>query len=216
MKNFEIIAIANIEITDVDAYRKYEKYNLSVPDMNLLLKKLLVRTRIVPKFKFPPELNCTTTRSVQFFRAIDIPEERTSNSSRIAILAALENDQMWTWRHERTEGKTTYVGLKVRSHYIQAAIIQNQGEIITILCDSKNVRQRKTSIHRNVKKWKEDLDKRIHSQLLKAPDERSRSEPNISDEVLQLLRLHKKGIVTDAELEMLLRRLVSPDQSPAP
>ena len=25
MKNFEIIAIANIEITDVDTYRKYEK-----------------------------------------------------------------------------------------------------------------------------------------------------------------------------------------------
>ena len=25
MKNFDIIAIANIEITDVDAYRKYEK-----------------------------------------------------------------------------------------------------------------------------------------------------------------------------------------------
>jgi|TARA_B110000495_G_C22972618_1_gene570991 uncharacterized protein (DUF1330 family) len=30
MKNFEIIAIANIEITDVDTYRKYEKGFFSI------------------------------------------------------------------------------------------------------------------------------------------------------------------------------------------
>ena len=62
----------------------------------------------------------------------------------------------------------------------------------------------------------EDPYDRIRSRLLKTPDEHPRSESSISGGGLELVSLHEKGTISDAELETFLRRLVSPEESLTP
>ena len=125
--------------------------------------------------------DCTTSEKIWYTQRTHVPETLSLESVREAVLTALgksSSDPSWftqnlkgQWFFEHDTGDVLYAGLSVRSHYLQLAISYDSTEVVSIVCDSRNLKQSKRSIHRKVPGWKQKVDARIRMELGKAAEQ---------------------------------------------
>ena len=122
--------------------------------------------------------DCTTSEKIWFTQRTRVPGSLSLETVREAILVSLgksSSDPSWAtqqlkgqWFFEHDTDDTLYAGLSIRSHYLQLAIRYDSTEVVSIVCDSTNLKQSRRSIHRKVPGWKQQLDTRIRIALGKA------------------------------------------------
>lgn len=133
---------------------------------------------LMAQSNFPP--SCTTTEKIRFARTARIPPTLSRELTREAILVALgyaDIDVSWArdtfagqWFFEFEDEFALYGGYSVRSHYLQVAILMDEGKVTSIVCDSRNLKQKPKSIHRKVPNWKGTLDDNIRIALGQAAE----------------------------------------------
>jgi len=114
---------------------------------------------------------CTTTEVIQFPYTIPASEFTAEQQRRIVEAAVYykRTEPKWddylspsnAWKYERESDGVIYIGMNRRSHYLQIAATLSDAGITTIVCDSSDLKQKETSIHKKVPGWKDTLDKEI-------------------------------------------------------
>ncbi|OBT12116.1 hypothetical protein A9264_02965 [Vibrio sp. UCD-FRSSP16_10] len=114
---------------------------------------------------------CTTTPAIYHEQFIPTNSNMSKADKRSAVLRSLgmsSSEESFAthnfkgqWFYERESESTIYAGYKVRTHYLSVAITYTDTGLSTILCDSLNLKQSKSSIHRKAPQWKGTLDSRI-------------------------------------------------------
>ena len=118
---------------------------------------------------------CTTNEKIYFKTLIRSNESINKVAKRSAILKAIGVPEAnanfaikmfkGQWFYEFESDDAVYVGYKIRSHYLSVAVIYNEKGLISILCNSDNLQQKKKSIHDKASAWKGALDQMIRVEL---------------------------------------------------
>ncbi len=92
----------------------------------------------------PFQAECSTTEKIQFLKNLKVPDALGSSETREALIVALgesTSDPSWVtdqiigqWYYEYGDGNILYVGLQIRSHYLQVAIHYDDEFVSTIDC----------------------------------------------------------------------------------
>ncbi|WP_019025776.1 hypothetical protein [Colwellia piezophila] len=119
--------------------------------------------------------DCTTNASTFFETSLRTNEDLGNDEKRSAILKSIgistsnPNFAVKTfkgqWFLEFETPDAIYVSYKVRSHYLQVAVFYTPRGLDTIICNSRNLKQSDSSIHKKAPIWKESLNSRIRSEL---------------------------------------------------
>jgi len=162
--------------------------------------------------------DCTTTEKIQYLEVIRLNDNMSEDDTRGAILKSLgysSSDTSGTvkqyeaqWFYEYSEANVIFAGYTVRSHYLQVVIEHDEEAVSTIVCDSLNLKQSKSRIHRKVPLWKAQLDSRIRVALGRASEKLRAASTELNRELADLKNLHDKKIITDAEFVELKARIV--------
>jgi len=75
--------------------------------------------------------------------------------------------------------------------------------LITIICNSNNLKQKKNSIHRKAPLWKNTLDSRIRAELSNS----QKASNSTKSSLKSLSYLYKNGFVTKDEYETIKQRV---------
>ena len=142
---------------------------------------------------------------------------------REAILVALgyaDVDVSWArdtfkgqWHYEIEDEYALYAGYSIRTHYLQVAILIDEDKVTSIVCDSRNLKQKSRSIHRKVPVWKGTLDDNIRLALGQAAEYYRKHPANeqvddMAEELEKLSSLRRSGILTDEEYRTLRQRVI--------
>ena len=129
--------------------------------------------------------SCTTNERI--YKTSVIRTSKPPEEKRDAILKALgvsTSDPHFNvkhfkgqWFYETEDEHAVYAGYNIRKHYLSVAVIYSENNIITIVCDSANLRQKPYSIHRKAEPWKDDLNVRIRLELGKQDFENYEEQP---------------------------------------
>jgi len=164
--------------------------------------------------------NCTTTPAIQFEKSIPVSANFDQQQKLRIVYAALnysEEPESWdddkqkgVWQFERADGNIVYAGLTIRTHYLQAMITMGEDSFVTTVCDSENLKQTDTKIHRKVPAWKATLDDELATTAARA-DAMGMTPPDASltADIRALERLKKRGVITDEEFVVISKRLES-------
>jgi len=168
------------------------------------------------------EPQCTTTPPIQYEEMIPVAD-KFSEDQRLQIIYAALNyapDQVrWDddaakeqWQHERTDGNIVYAGINIRSHWLQTAITITDAGFVTIVCDSANLKQTDTKIHRKVPQWKSVLDDELRRVAQRAASMgMAEADGSLKSDLQALERLRNRGLVTDEEYDLIFTRANSTD-----
>jgi len=190
----------------------------------------------------PFEAKCTTSAKIQYAEVITVPAGLEYSDVYGAIQEALGSNYntnsgsyvsreiVGEWFYEYDADQVIYAGLTVRSHYLQLAIYADTESVTTIVCDSNNLRQKSSSIHRKVPNWKSRLDSTIRVELgqamsgnraeaenqaiikdaneSKAVNRPAKSSSDIVAELFKLAELQQAGLITIEEYNNLKAALL--------
>ena len=171
--------------------------------------------------QIPPD--CTTTEKIHFARTARVPQILSDDQVREVVLVALgyaDVDASWVrntftgqWFFEFEDEFAMYAGFSVRSHYLQVAITLEDGKLTSVVCDSRNLKQKAGSIHRKVPGWKGTLDDNIRVALGQAAEYYRKNPVNSEEEAMakeleNLESLHRSGVLTDEEYTKLRQRVI--------
>ena len=165
----------------------------------------------------PPESileNCTTNEHIYFPTTIrtDVASiDRRKEAVRRALGISSSNPDYVThmfngqWFFEYENQNVVFAGYKIRSHYLQVAILLGGDQVTTILCNSSNLKQKKKSIHRKAPLWKEAIDSNIRIELGRESTVNDDSSNEI--EYAQLDSLYEKGFILEDEYLAIRKRI---------
>lgn len=142
---------------------------------------------------------CTTNEKIYFPTKIRVNADLTLEQKTGAVMDALTG--LWIYENETEDA--IYAGYHVRKHYLKFAIVFTDDGLTTIICDSRNMKQREGSIHRKAPQWKETLNSRIRSKVSTV----SRNLKSGKIYLNNLTELHRKGFVTKEEYETIKSRI---------
>jgi len=119
------------------------------------------------------------------------------------------------WYFEGQGDRLIYGGFSVRSHYLQLAITYDETEVISVVCDSINLKQTSSSIHRKVPQWKTRLDSKIRQELGQVSGLADMQDPGtklaideLADDLVKLDGLRKAGVISVDEFTALKERAI--------
>ena len=162
--------------------------------------------------------SCTAGPKIQFAETIPIPDELSHDDTISAIHAALgaryglsddtyvSKEIVGDWFYESTSEEVVFAGLTVRSHYLRLAIVVDEDAVKSIVCDSKNLDQKKNSIHRKVPDWKIRLDSKIRIELGRSASEqagKARAAEELKTELSRLADLFESELISEKEYRQL-------------
>ena len=107
------------------------------------------------------------------------------------------------WYYEYDSEDAVFAGFQVRSHYLNVAIIYDSSGLITIICNSDNMKQKEKSIHRKAPLWKNTLDSKIRAALSNSLRESKSNRIYLKN----LTGLYQNGFVTKEEYEAIKKRI---------
>ncbi len=156
---------------------------------------------------------CTTNRSIYFETEMRVNEGLEKEAKRSAILKALGESTSnpgtavktfkGQWFYEYENEDAVFSGYKIRSHYLSVAIIYTPRGLSTIVCNSQNLKQTESSIHRKASPWKGTLDTNIRIEISNI----SRAENRSVNYMDKLDALKNSGFVTDGEYARIKKRI---------
>jgi len=203
-----------VSIPEIDAMKIML---LATASIALLLSSMTSNAQI----SLPPD--CTTSEKIQYSRSSRIPPVLSREQAREAVLVALGySDLQVSWAKDTFSGQwffefedefAMYAGYAVRNHYLQVAIFLEEDRLTTIVCDSRNLKQKSYSIHRKVPGWKGTLDDNLRLALGQASEYfRAQSEEDVAAEIATQLdnleSLRRSGVLTDEEYRELRSRII--------
>lgn len=144
---------------------------------------------------------CTTGNRTYFPTVIKVNEGIGPEQKLSAIMDALDG----TWLYEGENEDAVFAGYHVRKHYLRFAIIHRAEDIITIICDSENMKQREYSIHRKAPVWKESLNSRIRWRI----SELTKKIKTDGLHLAKLTELYNSGFITRQEFETIKSRILA-------
>ena len=156
---------------------------------------------------------CTTNESIYFETEIRVNDGVDKDLKKAAVLKALgvstsdPNFAVKTfkgqWFYEYENEHAIFSGYKIRSHYLSVATIYTPKGLSTIVCNSENLKQTETSIHRKASPWKGTLDTKIRIEISNVSRAGNRSAIYID----KLNALKTSGFVTDNEYTRIKKRI---------
>ena len=156
---------------------------------------------------------CTTNERIYSPTQIRTNSNFTKEQKSTAILKALgvstsepnyatqQFKGQWYYEHESEDA--IFAGYQIRSHYLNVAVTFSDKGLITIICNSNNLKQKKNSIHRKAPLWKNTLDSRIRAELSNS----QKASNSTKSSLKSLSYLYKNGFVTKDEYETIKQRV---------
>lgn len=158
---------------------------------------------------------CTTNSKTYHMSQIRSSSGTTRDQKRAAVLKALgistSNPSLSThnftgqWFYERESGDAVYTGYKIRSHYLSVAVVYADEGLVTLLCDSLNMKQGERSIHKKAPLWKGTLESNLRIELGKVAVISNSTSPSIES----LNQLLSQGLISQEEYDTILTRIES-------
>jgi hypothetical protein len=142
---------------------------------------------------------CTTNEKIYYPTLIRVNSNITDEQKASAIMESLSGP----WIYENESEVAIYAGYHVRTHYLKFAIVFNEKGLITIICDSSNMKQKEDSIHRKAPQWKESLNTRIRARIADIVIALKSGEIHLKN----LSDLYANGFVTKEEFEKIKNRI---------
>ncbi len=167
----------------------------------LSLTSLLITAQNLHASDIPTSVSeeCTTSERIYYPTQIHVNPSLTTEQKASAVMEALRG----SWIYENESEDAIYAGYHVRKHYLRFAIVFNDKGLVSIICDSKNMRQKEGSIHRKAPQWKETLNTRIRARLADIVRASKSGEIHLRN----LTELYKNRFVTKEEFETIKNRI---------
>ena len=163
--------------------------------------------------------SCTTNSKIYHKTILRTGAEISKDQKRKAVFKALgfstSNPNLAThnfrgqWFFERESDAAIYTGYKIRSHYLSTAVVYTDEGLVTIICDSENLKQGRTSIHKKAPLWKGTLDSNIRIELGQTAAFSDTNHQSIES----LNQLYSKGLISREEYDAILSRIESKSPS---
>lgn len=156
---------------------------------------------------------CTTSPATFHPSAIKTNDSLSREMKRAAVLRALGSPSsnpnyaqrsfkdQWFYARETTDA--VFAGYNVRGHYLGVAVLYTDTGLETIICDSANLKQSDSSIHKKAGLWKEDLNAMLRVELGQVAT--TQGQLVAYHEHLQSLK--SAGYITDDEFATIGQRI---------